>query len=62
VIDGALTLAEALRVNGHDGTAAPDLYRRSRVVRNALWQGRTPERFCNAMERLHGWNFEHCLA
>ncbi|MDT7838664.1 3-hydroxybenzoate 6-monooxygenase [Aquabacterium sp. OR-4] len=33
-----------------------------RLVRNALWQGRTPERFYDAMEWLYGWNASNCLA
>jgi 2-polyprenyl-6-methoxyphenol hydroxylase-like FAD-dependent oxidoreductase len=32
-----------------------------RLVRNALWQGRTPERFYDALEWLYGWRVEHCL-
>ena len=33
-----------------------------RLVRNQLWQGRTPERFYDAVEWLYGWRVEHCLA
>ena len=33
-----------------------------RLVRNELWQGRTPERFYDAMEWLYGWKVENCLA
>lgn len=33
-----------------------------RLVRNALWKGRTPERFYDAMEWLYGWNVDNCLA
>jgi 3-hydroxybenzoate 6-monooxygenase len=33
-----------------------------RLVRNDLWRGRTPERFCDAMEWLYGWNVQNCLA
>jgi len=33
-----------------------------RLVRNGLWQGRTPERFCDALEWLYGWRVENCLA
>ena len=33
-----------------------------RLVRNGLWQGRTPERFYDAMEWLYGWTVENCLA
>lgn len=33
-----------------------------RLVRNGLWQGRTPERFYDAMEWLYGWNAGNCLA
>ncbi len=32
-----------------------------RQVRNAMWKGRTPERFYDAMEWLYGWTAEHCL-
>ena len=33
-----------------------------RLVRNSLWQGRSPERFYDAMEWLYGWNVSNCLA
>ena len=33
-----------------------------RLVRNELWNGRTPERFYDAMEWLYGWRVENCLA
>ena len=33
-----------------------------RMVRNELWQGRSPERFYDAMEWLYGWKAETCLA
>ena len=33
-----------------------------RLVRNELWQGRTPERFYDAMEWLYGWRADNCLA
>jgi salicylate hydroxylase len=33
-----------------------------RLVRNELWQGRTPERFYDAMEWLYGWQARNCLA
>ncbi len=33
-----------------------------RLVRNDLWQGRTPERFYDAVEWLYGWRVERCLA
>ena len=33
-----------------------------RLVRNELWQGRSPERFYDAMEWLYGWKAETCLA
>jgi 3-hydroxybenzoate 6-monooxygenase len=33
-----------------------------RLVRNELWQGRTPERFYDAMEWLYGWKARNCLA
>ncbi len=33
-----------------------------RLVRNSLWQGRTPERFYDALQWLYGWNVDNCLA
>ena len=33
-----------------------------RWVRNSLWQGRTPERFYDAVEWLYAWRPEACLA
>jgi 2-polyprenyl-6-methoxyphenol hydroxylase-like FAD-dependent oxidoreductase len=33
-----------------------------RLVRNALWTGRTPERYYDAMEWLYGWTADNCLA
>lgn len=33
-----------------------------RLVRNSLWQGRTPERYYDALEWLYGWQVHHCLA
>jgi 3-hydroxybenzoate 6-monooxygenase len=33
-----------------------------RLVRNELWNGRTPERFYDAVEWLYGWRAENCLA
>lgn len=33
-----------------------------RLVRNGLWQGRSPERFYDALEWLYGWTVESCLA
>ena len=33
-----------------------------RLVRNQLWQGRTPERFYDALEWLYGWRVGTCLA
>jgi 3-hydroxybenzoate 6-monooxygenase len=33
-----------------------------RMVRNALWKDRTPERFYDAVEWLYGWTQERCLA
>ncbi len=33
-----------------------------RLVRNELWQGRSPERFYDAMEWLYGWRADDCLA
>ena len=32
-----------------------------RLVRNALWKGRTQERFYDAIEWLYGWNVNNCL-
>jgi 2-polyprenyl-6-methoxyphenol hydroxylase-like FAD-dependent oxidoreductase len=32
-----------------------------RLVRNALWQGRTQARFYDALEWLYGWNVTNCL-
>src|SRR5664279_1784421 len=32
-----------------------------RLVRNALWKGRSQERFYDAMEWLYGWKVENCL-
>jgi 2-polyprenyl-6-methoxyphenol hydroxylase-like FAD-dependent oxidoreductase len=32
-----------------------------RLVRNELWQGRTPERFYDALEWLYGWTSGRCL-
>jgi salicylate hydroxylase len=31
-------------------------------VRNQLWEGRTPERFYDALEWLYGWRAEKSLA
>jgi 2-polyprenyl-6-methoxyphenol hydroxylase-like FAD-dependent oxidoreductase len=86
-MEDAVTLGEALRVNGHETGAAFAHYQRSRVartarvllsaremgrifhahgverlVRNALWEGRTPERFYDALEWLYGWRVSNCLA
>ena len=33
-----------------------------RLVRNSLWQGRTPERFYDALEWLYGWTAAACLS
>ena len=33
-----------------------------RLVRNQLWQGRTPERFYDALEWLYGWQVGRCLS
>ncbi len=33
-----------------------------RLVRNALWKDRTPERFYDAVEWLYGWRVDDCLA
>jgi salicylate hydroxylase len=32
-----------------------------RLVRNQLWEGRTPERFYDALEWLYGWRAENAL-
>ena len=32
-----------------------------RLVRNALWKGRSQERFLDALEWLYGWNVGNCL-
>jgi 2-polyprenyl-6-methoxyphenol hydroxylase-like FAD-dependent oxidoreductase len=32
-----------------------------RLVRNQLWQGRTPERYYDALEWLYGWRAASCL-
>jgi 3-hydroxybenzoate 6-monooxygenase len=32
-----------------------------RLVRNKLWQGRSQERFCDAVEWLYGWNLHNGL-
>ena len=32
-----------------------------RLVRNSLWDGRTPERFYDALEWIYGWRAENCL-
>jgi salicylate hydroxylase len=32
-----------------------------RLVRNALWKGRSQERFYDALEWLYGWNVDNCL-
>jgi salicylate hydroxylase len=32
-----------------------------RLVRNALWRGRSQERFYDAIEWLYGWNVGNCL-
>ena len=33
-----------------------------RLVRNSLWQGRTPDRYYDALEWLYGWHAGSCLA
>ena len=33
-----------------------------RQVRNQLWEGRTPERYYDALEWLYGWTVDNCLA
>ncbi len=33
-----------------------------RLVRNALWKGRSQDRFYDAVEWLYGWNVGNCLA
>mgnify|MGYP000724646709 FL=1 len=32
-----------------------------RLIRNSLWQGRSQERFYDAIEWLYGWNVTNCL-
>ena len=32
-----------------------------RQVRNSLWNGRSPERFYDAMEWLYAWTVAHCM-
>ena len=32
-----------------------------RLVRNSLWQGRSPERFYDALDWLYGWTAQDCL-
>ncbi len=32
-----------------------------RLIRNALWKGRSQERFYDAIEWLYGWNVNNCL-
>jgi salicylate hydroxylase len=86
-MEDAVTLGEALRVNGNRWDAALELYQRSRVtrtgrivlsgremgrlyhaagverlIRNSLWEGRSQERFYDALEWLYGWKVESCLA
>ena len=86
-MEDAVTLGEALRVQGGAIDKAFAQYQRSRVartarivlsaremgrifhakgverlVRNELWQGRTPERFYDAMEWLYDWTVDNCLA
>ncbi|MDR3468429.1 MAG: 3-hydroxybenzoate 6-monooxygenase [Xanthobacteraceae bacterium] len=33
-----------------------------RAIRNSMWQGRSPERFYDALDWLYGWNVGNCLA
>jgi 3-hydroxybenzoate 6-monooxygenase len=33
-----------------------------RLVRNSLWQERTPDQFYDALQWLYGWNVDRCLA
>jgi salicylate hydroxylase len=33
-----------------------------RLVRNSMWTGRSQDQFHDALEWLHGWRAEHCLA
>ena len=35
--------------------------RRAAGAQRPLWQGRSPERFYDALEWLYGWSAEHCL-
>jgi salicylate hydroxylase len=32
-----------------------------RLVRNSLWQGRTAERYYDALEWIYGWRADDCL-
>lgn len=45
-------------------TSTPELRveQTGRLVRNEMWKGRAPERFCDALEWLHGWRVGNCLA
>lgn len=52
-IEDAVTLGEALRVNGNDFEKAFDRYQHSRVARTA--------RIDDAMEWLYSWKVETCL-
>jgi salicylate hydroxylase len=33
-----------------------------RLVRNQLWEGRSPDRFYDALEWLYSWTVYNCLA
>ena len=33
-----------------------------RLIRNSMWQGRSPERYYDAIEWLYGWTVDKCLA
>ena len=45
-----------------DARLAGPIFHVERVVRSDLWQGRSSERFYDAMEWLYGWTAENCLA
>jgi len=67
--DAALALYQAQRVTRTarivlSGREMGRLYHAEgveRLVRNALWKGRSQERFHDALEWLYGWNVGNCL-
>ena len=67
--DAALALYQAQRVTRTarivlSGREMGRLYHAEgveRLVRNALWKGRSQERFQDALEWLYGWNVGNCL-